>query len=161
MIYLSDWAKYRSSQYRNRASANSLTLKSRGVSVLPLRFFARGDVRVERGGLLAREGKRFPLVAAEMFCEKNDLAYVVGIVRYLAVDRLHHRMFFRADQNSFREVGVGKRFERGKHAVPSCVPLLHQLGARCRGSFELGVAVAIRLFAVARQKIGPTRPHVS
>jgi len=74
---------------------------------LSLGLFAGGDVGVEGGGLFAWNGERFPRVGAQMFCEEDDLADVVGIMSDLAIDRLHDGMSFAADENGLGEVGVG------------------------------------------------------
>ena len=101
------------------------------------------------------------MVAAKMFGEENDLADVMGIVSDLAIDGLHDGVGFAANRDGFREVSVGKRFERVKDPFPACVPLFHQLGACRCGRFEFRVAIAVGLFAVGGKKIAPAGAHVA
>lgn len=60
-----------------------------------------------------------------MFREENNLADVMGIMRDLAIDSLHDGMRFAADENGSSQIGVGERFERAEHPIPSGVPLIH------------------------------------
>ena len=79
----------------------------------------------------------------------------------LPIDGLHDGMRFGANQNCFGQVGVGERLERGEDAIPTSIPLLHQFGSGCGRHFELRIAIAVGLFAVAREEVGPSRAHVS
>src|SRR5215469_7284177 len=55
-----------------------------------------------------------------------------------------------------------KSVERVKHALPALFPAAHQfLARRLRMQFKLLVAIAIRLLAVAGQKICPARALIS
>jgi len=89
------------------------------------------------------------------------LAYVVGIVGYLAIDGLHDRVGFVADKDFAAEVGVGERGQGVEEMSPAGFPLGEELVACCGGGFEFGVAVAVGLFAVGGEKIGPAGTHVA
>src|SRR6267142_6666458 len=60
-----------------------------------------------------------------------------------------------------RYIRVAQWLERVEEKLPPCLPELHQLRASLGRFFEFGVAVAVRLFAVAGQKIFPARAHVA
>jgi hypothetical protein len=96
-----------------------------------------------------------------MLRQKNDLAYMVRVMRDLAVDGLHHRMRFVADGYGPAKVRVGEWQQRIEHILPAAFPHFDQFRARLRRSFKFGVAVAVRLLAVRVQKIRPSRAHIS
>lgn len=54
--------------------------------------------------------------------EKDDLADMVGVVSDLAVDGLQNGVWFGADEDGAREVGICERFERGEKTLPTGVP---------------------------------------
>jgi hypothetical protein len=128
---------------------------------LALAGFARGDFAIEFRGPAAGNTQRLPLCADKVFCEQYDLADVVGIVRKLAVDGLENGVRFAANGDGAGEVGVGERLQRAKEANPAGFPHGQQRSA-CGGRlFEFGVAIAVGLFAVGGQEIGPARAHVA
>ena len=83
-----------------------------------------------------------------MLGEKYDLAYVVGIVGYLAIDGLHDGVRFAADQDFAGKIGIGERGESVKNISPTGFPLGDELIAGRGWRFEFGVAIAVGLFAV-------------
>src|SRR5258705_13454828 len=60
-----------------------------------------------------------------------------------------------------RYILVAQWLERIEEKLPTALPEFHQLRASLRRLFEFGVAVAVGLFAVGRQKIFPARTHVA
>ena len=67
-----------------------------------LLFF--GEKLIEFSGSVFRHAQRYPFRRFEMLREKNDLAYVVGVMCKLAIDRLDYRMRFAAYRYGFREI---------------------------------------------------------
>jgi len=96
-----------------------------------------------------------------MLGQHDDLPDVVGIVRQLPVDGLHHRVILAADGHRAYQIDLAQRTQRAPHAIPTFLPQLHQLRARGRGLDELAVPLAERLLAVGGQEIRPSRPHVA
>ena len=48
------------------------------------------DLLIELGGAVAGDAERLPAVVREVLREQDDLPDVIGVMRHLAVDRLHH-----------------------------------------------------------------------
>ena len=96
-----------------------------------------------------------------MFGQEYDLADVIGIVGYLAIDRLHDGVGFVADEDFAAEVGVGERGDGVEEVCPAGFPLGNELVARCGWRFEFSVAIAVGLFAVGGEEIGPAGAHVA
>ena len=57
---------------------------------LPLARLAHTHPAIEFRGLLARDAQRFPLRMFEVLGEEHDLSAMVGVMRHLAIDGLHH-----------------------------------------------------------------------
>ena len=96
-----------------------------------------------------------------MLGEEDNLADVAAVVRYLPIDGLHHRVRLAPDEDRPRKIRVRERLQRGKRYRPTVVPKLHY-GFLRRGRLDkFAVAIAVRLFTVAGQEIGPTRAHVA
>ena len=96
-----------------------------------------------------------------MFCEQDDLADVVWVVRELAVDGLHHGVGFAANGDGAGEVGVGEGLERGEEASPAGLPRGEERGAGGGRLFEFAVAIAVGFFAVSGEEVGPAGEHVA
>src|SRR5258707_6297418 len=96
-----------------------------------------------------------------MLGEEYDLTDVVSVVADLAVDGLHHGVRLGADRDGTGQILILQSIERIETNFPASFPQGDQTRTRLRRSFKFGVAVAIGLFAVGGQKIGPTRAHVS
>ena len=79
---------------------------------LPLAGFAAQDATIEFRGLLARHAQRFPLSMLEVLGEEHNLSAMVGVMRHLAIDGLHHRMGFAAN-------GHGSLQILARRAVPA------------------------------------------
>jgi len=60
-----------------------------------------------------------------------------------------------------RYILVAQWLERIEEKLPAALPEFHQFSSSLRRLFEFSVAVAVRLFAVGRQKIFPARTHVA
>ena len=82
-------------------------------------------------------------------------------VPQLAIDGLQDGMSLAADGDGAGEIGIGERLDGGEEAAPAVFPQVKQLGARRGRVDELAVAVAIRLFAVGGEEVGPARAHVA
>src|SRR6266404_527566 len=96
-----------------------------------------------------------------MFGEEYDLTDVVSVVADLAVDGLHHGVRLGADGDGTGQILILQSVECIETNLPPSFPQGDQTRTSLRRSFKFGVAVAIRLFAVAGQKIGPTRAHIA
>src|SRR5579859_47781 len=75
---------------------------------LALGGFAGGHPAVKVFRFFLRYAQRLPLVAAEVFGEKHNLAGVMCVVPDLAIDGLHHRVRLSADRDRAAEVRVGQ-----------------------------------------------------
>src|ERR1700721_515246 len=93
-----------------------------GCATSALRSFSRGDVGVKFRGFAARDGQGIPIRSGQMFGKKHDLSNVVGVMRQLAMDRLHYRMRLTADISGAREISVRQRGHRVKRELPARFP---------------------------------------
>lgn len=68
---------------------------------------AGSDSSVELGGFFAWDGECRPLAGlrGKMLGQESDLADVVGVMRYLAIDGLHHGMRLRANIDGASQIG--------------------------------------------------------
>ena len=80
---------------------------------------------------------------------------------YLAIDGLHYGVALVADEDFAGEIGVGERGEGGEDEFPAGFPLGGELCARCGGELKFGVAIAVGLFPVGGEEIGPAGTHVA
>ncbi len=131
------------------------------VAASAARLFPDADAIVVIGGLAARYGQRRPAIGREMFRDKDDLADVIGVVRDLSVDRLHHGMTLAANADRCgpcrrRSVAPVPRKQGSKPP-----PTGDNFGTSLRGIFELRVTIATGLFTVGSEEIRPTRAHVA
>ena len=127
-----------------------------------LREFTSSNFCVHVGGFAAWHAERFPLSGfceSEMLGEKQNLADVMGIMRDLAVDGLHHGVRLGANRHRSREVGLRERFERIEDIFPAAFPLFDQFGACGGRSFKLRVAVAIWFLAIGSKEIEPANAY--
>src|SRR5215471_475966 len=131
------------------------------VPLLALTGFANSDSSIEFSRLIARDAQRFPMITGEMFGEQNNLADVMRVVRYLAIDGLHYGMRFAPYGDGAWEIHVCERFDSTEETGPAALPLLQESRAGGGRIHEFAVAVAIGLFTVRGQKVGPTRTHVA
>jgi hypothetical protein len=134
------------------------------IGLSALGFFAGSDVGGELGGLAARDAERLPLAGlggGHVLGGENDLADVHGIVGDLPIDGLHDGVRLGANQHLAADVAFHERFEGVENIFPASAPHGHEFIAGLRSVFELGVAIAVRLFAVGGEKIAPARAHVA
>ena len=96
-----------------------------------------------------------------MLGQQHNLSDVMWIVRNLAIDGLHYRVRFTPNGDGAAQVHISERLERAKENRPAGFPLIEQLLARGRRIGELAVAVAVRLLAVAGEKVRSPRTHVA
>src|ERR1700690_653277 len=99
------------------------------MAYLPLPSLSRQDSPVKLRRLVSRHAQRSPFAGRVVFGQENDLSAVVGVVRDLAVDGLHHRMRLAANGDGGSDVSVGKRRERIEYFLPAVIPDSHQIGA--------------------------------
>ena len=79
-----------------------------------------------------------------------------------AVERFRHEKRFTSNRDAAFEVGRRQRVERGKGRRPAVIPPSLDLRSQNPlGHFELAVPIAIRLFAVGRQKVAVARSKVA
>src|SRR5262249_4122065 len=97
-----------------------------------------------------------------MLGQKDDLADVRGVMSQLAIDRLKDGMRLPADRHGSHHVFRPQRFYRSENIFPALLPPLDHFSAFsiCVND-EFLIAMTVRLFAVARQKIHPARAHVA
>src|SRR5258708_34017061 len=97
-----------------------------------------------------------------MVRQKYDLAYVIGIVFDLTVDRLQDGVLLSANPHAACQVTFGEWINCLKNAVPTRIPPSDNLlRSRGRIKHEFVIAVSVRLFATAQKKVGPARAHVA
>src|SRR5438105_8205984 len=80
--------------------------------------------------LAFRDAKRLPLRAAKVLRQENNLAGMVGVVHYLAIDRLQDRMLLAANVDDARQIFRRKLRDGVKHSPPAVLPPGHHLRAR-------------------------------
>src|SRR5579864_118539 len=147
---------------RGRRPAHKCAVyKYPGKNGLALAGVAGFHALVKFRGLASRNRQWFPLIALEVFGEQDDLAAVVGVMRELARDGLHHGMGLAANGCGTHEFGVRERRESAKHEFPGLFPTFHHLFPSRGRVGELAVAVAIRFFTVGVREAGPPRAHVA
>ena len=88
---------------------------------LTLAALAGQDTPVKVRGCVARHAQGFPSFMLEMLSQEHNLPNVVGVVSDLPVDGLHHGVRLSANEDGPTHVGIGKRSESAKYAVPSMV----------------------------------------
>lgn len=123
--------------------------------LLSLAELAGIDLAIELGGFIARYAERLPAIAGEVLGEQDYLAHMVRIVRELAVDSLHDGVCLAADRDSKGEIGFCERLEGGEDTRPAVFPIGDEGVTRGRGIDELAVAIAVGLFAVSGEEVGP------
>src|ERR1700692_4819251 len=80
-----------------RALSVEIIYRFKSMVHLSLACIAGQHPAVEVLRMAARQAERFPCVALKMFGQHDDLAGVIGVVRDLPVDGLHHGMRFTSD----------------------------------------------------------------
>lgn len=79
----------------------------------------------------------------------DNLADVVAVVSELPICCLLQRQRFASNPDGTSRVRVRQRNQRGEKSAPAMLPQIEQLGsAICGQNFELGVPIAIGLFAI-------------
>src|SRR5579859_2566212 len=94
-------------------------------SALSLRLLTGGHTYGEISGMSTWNAEGFPLSRfgeSKMLGKKQNLADVMGVMRNLPIDGLHHGVWFRANRNGSRKVGLGQRFERVENVFPAALP---------------------------------------
>lgn len=108
-----------------------------------------------------RDTQGLPGFALERFGNVNDLADVVGGMGNIEQDRVEDFVGCAFDRGCGRELIGVESIQRGLESVPPIAPGSHDVFARVRLYDELAVAIAVRFFAVAVQKVGPARTQIS
>src|SRR5207302_2954832 len=104
----------------------------------------------------------FPLASAQMSGQEYDLAGVLGVVRDLAVDGLHHSVRLPAHCHRMHDMLWLERIQGGEDAVPAFFPPLHYFRASGSGAkFKFAIAKTVGLFAIRREEVGETRSHIA
>src|SRR6266498_2456422 len=117
---------------------------------------------IEFLGFSPRDGERFPPAPRKVFRQQHELPNMVGVVGNLQIDRPENRERLAPDPYGPAEVLGREGLDRREEKAPSLVPALFEAFARVAGlDDEFRIPVPLLLLPVARQKIGPARPHVA
>src|SRR5215472_14098086 len=113
-------------------------------------------------GFALRNAERFPVRASEVFRQQNNLIHMARVMQQLARDRLENCVLTASDVH-FADQVLGLERRNGiEDILPTGLPPLHDLSpSRARVNLEFAVTMAVRLFPVGSEKIGPARTHVS
>ena len=154
-------AAARSSPHRASPREGGSKTRNRGTDDRPLPrtgpFLA-----VELLRLSARDRERLPRARGQVPRQHHDLAGVHGAVRERTVDGAQNRVRLAANEDLAGEVAGNERVERREQRRPPRFPSFEQARARVAGlALELGIAPAIGLLAVGRQKVRPARAQVA
>jgi len=97
-----------------------------------------------------------------MLGQIDDLAYMISIVRKLAINCLHHRVILTTNCNCPHQILRRERLDSSERALPTFLPISQQVfSGRVGQHDEFHVAISFRLLSVRCQKIGPAREHVA
>src|SRR5438067_2122947 len=114
------------------------------------------------GRFAARYAERFPLSAANVLSQQDNLPHVVRVVRDLAMNGLQHGMRLVANGHHASQVLRLQRRDGVEDIFPSRLPPAHELGTRGpRLQDKFLVSIAVGLFAVAGEEIQEARAHVA
>src|SRR5208283_582787 len=116
----------------NKSSNRTVASVFLGRNGLPLRGLAGGNARIKLGGLFAGHSERRPIArcSGEVLGEKRDLPDVVGVMRHLPVDGLHHGVGLGANVNGARKIGIAEPRQRVKQTFPAALPRREKFFAR-------------------------------
>ncbi len=120
-----------------------------------------GQERIELRRSTAGHAQGLPFARSKVLGEKHDLADVIRIMRELSVDRLDDAVRFATDRDLPRKVIRRQRSDTVEKRLPTALPKAHKALACIADHLEFGIAIAVRLLAVSRQKITPTRMQIS
>jgi hypothetical protein len=107
------------------------------------------------------DGQPLPIAGVNEPGDQHDLADVIGRVGQRALDGERDRMRLAADGDGFFDVDLRERLDRVSPRLPAAVEKFHQRRSIVGPIFEFRVAVAIGLFAIGREKVGPPTEQVA
>jgi hypothetical protein len=96
-----------------------------GACPSPLADFLSRYPLIELLRLAPRHRERFPLRGLQMLRQENNLSAMIGIVRNLTINRLHHRVRLPADLHRPVNVAIREWLKSGKNLLPSLLPQFH------------------------------------
>src|SRR6185369_15994054 len=112
--------------------------------------------------LAAWNAECFPVTSFKVFGQKQYLSGMMRVMRDLPIDCLHHRVRLATHCNGLVDILGLQRLDRVEHDLPTVFPITHDVSTTGGGvDDEFLIAVACRLLAVSRQKVGEARMHVS